>query len=152
MRNVAQPPVLGRILAGFFMAGLTLALIGLAAAAGPTAALLLVELVLPVAMIATVLVVSLSSTTRAAWGRLCLINGILSIALATASVQGRGQPLWPTDPGYERVLDQAIQWWLVHLIWTTAAYFGATIIVAAVLFALSYWLLRSSHGRHRGAH
>jgi hypothetical protein len=93
VRNVAQRPILGRVFAGFFMGGLTLVLIGLAAAIGPTATLLLVQLILPVAMTAIVLVVSLSSTARAAWGRLCLINGIMSIALAALSVQGTAQPL-----------------------------------------------------------
>jgi hypothetical protein len=151
-KKLARPQVFGRILAGFLMGGLTLALIGLAVAMGPMAALLLVQLIFPVAMIATVLVVSLSSTVRAAWGRLCLINGIISIALAATSVQGRGQPLWPTDPGYERALDQSIQWWLGHVISTAAAYFSGAIVVAAVLFALSYWLLRSPDGRHRDAH
>ena len=150
--NVTDRPILGRVVAGFFMGGLTLALIGLALAIGPMAALLLVQLILPVAMIATVLAVSLSSTARAAWGRLCLINGIISIALAGASVQGRGQPLWPTDPDYERALDQSIQCWLGHVISTAAAYFGGALVVAAVLFALSYWLLRSPDGRHRDAH
>lgn len=150
VRKPARPRGLGRVLAGFFMGGLTLALIGLTVAAGPTAALFPVQLILPVAMIATVLVVSLSSTARAAWGRLCLINGIVSIALAAASVEGRGQPLW--DPGYERALDQAMQWWLGHVISIAAAYFSGAIVAAATLFALSYWLLRSPHGRHRDAH
>ena len=120
--NVTDRPILGRVLAGLVMGGLTLGLIGLAVAIGPIAALLLVQLILPVAMIATVLIVSLASTARAAWGRLCLINGIMSIALAAASVQGQGQPLWPTDPGYERALDQGIQWWVGHVISTAAAY------------------------------
>lgn len=151
-RKPARPQVLGRILARLFMGGLTLALIGLTAAVGATAALFLVQLILPVAMIVTVLVVSLSLTARSAWGRLCLINGIMSIALAAASVEGRGQPLWPADPGYERALDRAMQWWLGHVISTAAAYFSGAIVAAATLFALSYWLLRSPHGRHRDAH
>ena len=120
--NVTDRPILGRVLAGLVMGGLTLGLIGLAVAIGPIAALLRVQLILPVAMVATVLIVSLASTARAAWGRLCLINGIMSIALAAASVRGQGQPLWPTDPGYERALDQGIQWWVGHVISTAAAY------------------------------
>lgn len=131
--NVTDRPILGRVLAGLVMGGLTLGLIGLAVAIGPIAALLLVQLILPVAMIATVLIVSLASTARAAWGRLCLINGIMSIALAAASVQGQGQPLWPTDPGYERALDQGIQWWVGHVISTAAAYFAGAIAAAAML-------------------
>jgi hypothetical protein len=103
-------------------------------------------------MIATVLVLSLSSTARAAWGRLCFTNGTISIALAAAGVEGRGQPLWPADPGYERALDRAMQSWFGHVISTAAAYFGGAIVAAATLFALSYWLLRSPNGRHRDAH
>jgi hypothetical protein len=151
-RKPARPQVLGRILAGCFMGGLTLVLIGLTLVFGPTAALFLVQLILPVAMIAAVVVVSLSSTDRVAWGRLCLINGIVSIALAAASVEGRGQPLWPADPGYEHALDRGMQWWLGHVISTAAAYFSGAIVAAATLFALSYWLLRSPHGPHRDAH
>ena len=85
-------------------------------------------------------------------GRLCLTNGIVSIALAAASLQGRGQPLRPADLGDERALDQAMHRWLGRLMWTAAAYSCAAIVVAAVLFALSYWLLRWPHGRHRAAH
>ena len=84
-------------------------------------------------MIATVLVVSLSSTARAAWGRLCFINGIISIALAAASVEGRGQPLWPVDSSYESALDRAMQWSLGHVILTAAAYFAGAIAAAAML-------------------
>jgi hypothetical protein len=150
-RKPVRPQLLGRILSGFFMGSLTLCLIGLIAAVGPTAALFLVQLILPVAMIAIVLVVSLSSTARAVWGRLCLINGIISIAVA-AAVEGRGQPLWPADPTYEHTLDRAMQWWLGELISTAAAYFSAAMIAAATLLALSYWLLRSPHRSRRAAH
>jgi ABC-type branched-subunit amino acid transport system permease subunit len=79
------------------------------------------------------------------------MNGVLSIGLAGASVQN-SQPPRPVDPLYERALDQAMQWWLRHVIWTTAAYFAAATIIAAVLCALSYWLLHSPHGRHCEAH
>ena len=151
-RKPARRQILGRIVAGVVMGGLTLGLIGLKAAVGPTAALFLVQLILPVSMVATVLVVSLSSTARAAWGRLCLINGIISIALAVASVEGRGQPLWPADPSYESALDQAMQWWLGHVISTAAAFFAGAIAAAAMLLVLSYWLLRSPHGRQLDAH
>jgi hypothetical protein len=151
-RKPVRPQLLGRILSGLFMGSLTLCLIGLIAAVGPTAALFLVQLILPVAIIAIVLVVSLSLTARAVWGRLCLINGIVSIAVAAASVEGRGQPLWPADPTYEHTLDRAMQWWLGELISTAATYFSAAMIAAATLLALSYWLLRSPHGSRRDAH
>ena len=155
MRNVRHNCTFGRIFAGFAMGGVTLALVVLTAVLGPlgSAALFhpLVQLTFPAAAIATVLITALSSSARAAWGRLCLMNGVMSLALAGASVEN-GQPLWPTDPVYERALDQAMQWWVRHVIWTTAAYFAVMVIIAAVLFALSHWLLYSPHRRHRQAH
>jgi len=44
-----------------------------------------------------------------------------------------------------------MQWWIGQVIWTTAAYFAAAVIIAASLFTLSYWLLHSPHRRHRQA-
>jgi hypothetical protein len=150
VRNVTDSSNLGRVIAGLAMGSLTLALIGLSAMLGPigVAAVLhpLVRWIFPVAAIATVLIAALSSSARAAWGRLCLMNGVVSIARAGANVQN-GQPLWPEDPVYERALDRAMQRWLRHAIWTTAAYFAVAMIIAAVLFALSYWLLHSPHVR-----
>jgi len=107
----------------------------------------LVQALLPTAAIATVLIVTRSTTVRAAWGRLCLINGIVGVALAVASVSGRSQPLWPADLAYERALDQAMQWWLGHLMWTAAAYVAMAMVVAAGFFALSYWLLHWPRGQ-----
>jgi hypothetical protein len=155
MRNVAHSSTLGRVIAGFAMGSLTFALIGLSAALGPigvTAVLhSLAQLIFPLAAIAAALIAALSSSARRAWGRSCLMNGVVSIALGGATIEV-GQPLWPADPVYERALDQGVQWWLKHMVWTTAAYFAAAMIIAAALFALSYWLLHSSHGRHRQAH
>lgn len=155
MRNTLDGPTLARVVAGGVTGGLTLALVGLTTVLGPAGVAAvahpLVRLIFPVAAIATVLIAALSSSARTAWGRLCLMNGVVSIALAGASVEN-GQPLWPADPVYERALDQAMQWWFRHLIWTTAAYFAAAMIIAAVLFALSYWLLHSPPRRHRQAH
>jgi Mn2+/Fe2+ NRAMP family transporter len=155
MRNTPDGSTIGRVVAGFVMGSLTLALIGLTAVLGPTGVAAVVhppvQLIFPLAATAAVLIAALSSSARIVWGRLCLMNGVVSLALACASVQN-GQPLWPTDPVYERALDQAMQWWLRHVIWTTAAYFAAAIIIAAVLFALSYWLMHSPHERHREAH
>jgi len=148
----ARLHLIGRILSGLLMGSLTLALIDLMAAIGRTAAPLLQQLILPIAMVSTVLVVSLSLTARAAWGRLYLISGIISIVLAAAIVEGRGQPHWPADPTYEHTLDRAMQWWLGELISTVASYFSAAMIAAAMLLALSYWLLRSPHGSRRDAH
>lgn len=155
MRNTLNGPTLGRVVAGCVMGGLTLALVGLTTVLGPAGVAAvahpLVPLIFPVAAIATVLIAALSPSGRTAWGGLCLMNGVVSIALAGTNVQN-GPPLWLTDPVYERAIDQSMQWWLRHLIWTTAANFAAAMIIAAVLFALSYWLLHSPHGRHRQAH
>jgi hypothetical protein len=155
MRNANDGSTFGRIFTGLAMGGLTLAFVFLTGALGPmgVAAFVhpLVRWIFPIAVIAIVLIAALSSSARRAWGRLCLMNGVVSLALAGASVEN-GQPLLPTDPVYERALDQAMEWWVRHVIWTTASYFAAAMIIAAVLFALSYWLLRSPHRRHRQAH
>ena len=155
MRNVGGSSTLSRMIAGFAMGSLTFALIGLSAALGPigVGAVLhsLARLILPLAAIAAALIAALSSSARRAWARVCLMNGVVSATLAGASVEV-GQPLWPADPVYEHALDQGMQWWLRHVIWTTAAYFATAMIIAAALFALSYWLLHPPHGRHRQAH
>jgi hypothetical protein len=155
MRNLTGHSTRGRIVAGFVMGLFTLALVGLTTVLGPMgrAALVdpLVQLMFPAAAIVTVLIAALSSSARTAWGRLCLMNGVVGLAFAGVNVEN-GPPLWPTDPVYERALDQAMQWWVMHLIWTTGAYFTAALIIAAVLFALSYWLLRSPHRQHLEAH
>jgi hypothetical protein len=148
MRNLTADSTLGRILAGLVMGGIALALIVLTAVLGPIGAVALVhpmvELTLPAAAIVTVAITALSCSVRMAWGRLCLLNGVVSLALVNVSVE-IGQPLWPSDPLYERTLDQGVKWWLTHVIRATTAYSAATILIAAVLFALSYWLLRSRH-------
>jgi hypothetical protein len=154
MRNLNRGSALGRIVAGFVMGGLTLALILLTAGLGPIGAAAfahpMMKLTLPAAAIATVVIAGLSSSVRRAWGRLCLMNGFASLVLAGVSVEN-GQPLWPADPAYERALDQAMQWWVGQVIWTTAAYFAAALIIAAALFSLSYWLLHSWQREHRQA-
>jgi hypothetical protein len=104
MRNILNGPTLGRVFAGCVMGGLTLALVGLTTVLGPAGVAAvahpLVRLIFPVAAIATVLIVALSSSARTAWGRLCLMNGVVSIALAGANVQN-GQPLWPAELAQE---------------------------------------------------
>jgi hypothetical protein len=155
MRKATRHSIFARIVAGLVMGSLTLALIGSTATIVPVQSAELghpvVQLILPVAAIATVLIVVLSTTARATWGRLCLTNGIVSLALAIASLKGRGQPLGATDPIYERALDQAMRSWLGHLMWTAAAYACAALVVAAVFFALSHWLLHSPYRRHGAA-
>ncbi len=156
MRKATKPSIFSRVTAGLVMASLTLILIGLTATVVPPGSAgigqPLVQLIVPVAAIATVLIVALSTTARAAWGRLCLSNGIVTIALAVASLRSFGQLIWPTDHVYEHALDQAMQSWLGHLMWTGAAFSSAAIVVALVFFALSYWLLHRPHGQQRAAH
>lgn len=155
MSKATKHSICARIVAGLVMGSLTLALIGSTATIVPVQSAEpghpVVQLILPVAAIATVLIVVLSTTARATWGRLCLTNGVVSVALAAASIKSLGQPFWPVDPLYERALDQAIRSWLGHLMWTAAAYASAAIVVAAVFFALSYWLLHSRYRRHGAA-
>jgi hypothetical protein len=45
-----------------------------------------------------------------------------------------------------------MQSWFGHVISTAAAYFSGAMVAAVTLLALLYWLLRSAHGPHRGAH
>ena len=155
MSKATKHSIVARIVAGLVMGSLTLALIGSTATIVPVHSAELgppvVRLILPVAAIATVLIAILSTTVRAAWGRLCLTNGIVSVALAMASLQGHGQPFWPADPLYERALDQAMRSWLGRLMWTATAYSCAAFVVAAVFFALGYWFLHSPYQRHGNA-
>jgi uncharacterized membrane protein YkvI len=141
-----------RVVAGLVMGTLTLVLMASATVGLADSSRVgqpLVQLRFPVAAIATVLIVVLSTTARAAWGRLCLTNGIVSVLLAAASLQGRGQPFWPSNPVYQRALDQGMRWWLDRLAWSAAAYSGGAIVAGTVLFALAYCLLRWPRGRHR---
>ena len=155
MSKASKHSLFTRIVAGLVMGSLALALIGSTATIVPVQSAELghsvIQLILPIAAIATVLIVVLSTTARATWGRLCLTNGIASVALAAANIKSLGQPLGATDPTYERALDQAMRSWLGHLMWTAAAYSCAAFVVAAVFFALGYWLLHSPYRRHRAA-
>jgi hypothetical protein len=154
MRRPTMDGISARVVAGLVMGSLTLGLITSAIFSPPGVPRLdhlLVQLIFPVLAIATVLIVALSTTARATWGRLCLTNGIVSVLLAAASLQSRGQPFWPSDPLYQRALDQGVRWWLGHMLWTAAAYSGATIVVATVLFVLASWLLRWPHRQRRAA-
>ena len=79
-----------------------------------------------------------------------LALGGLVLALIGVRAAG-GQPIWPPDYAYEHALDQAMGARIGELVAIASAYLGAAfILLAAVL--LGYWLVRSSHQRHRGAH
>jgi hypothetical protein len=155
MRKATKHSIVARIIAGLVMGSVTLALIGSTVTIVPVQPAELghpvIRLILPVAAIATVLIVAFSTTARAAWGKLCLTNGVVSVALAAANIKSLGQPFWPADSLYEHALDQAMRSWLGHLMWTATAYSCAAFVVAAVLFALGYWLLHSPYRRHSAA-
>jgi hypothetical protein len=80
---------------------------------------------------------------RSGWGRGCLVNGLLSAAVAAGF--GTQDEFWSGRSGYMEDLDQAIGP-LNHFVWALAARVGLiALMLAAVLFALSYWLLGPPH-------
>src|SRR6516225_3546801 len=96
--NLNKGSALGRIVAGFVMGGLTLASVLLTTGLAPIGVVAfvhpMVKLIVSAAAIATVVIAGFSSSVRRAWGRLCLMNGIATLALAGVSVED-GQPVWP---------------------------------------------------------
>ena len=77
---------------------------------------------------------------RSAWARGCLLSGMLS-AVVGISLQVQDQP-WSGRPVYPDDLDKAIGP-LTNLLWAFAARIGiAAFVLAALLFAVSYWLFR----------
>ncbi|MGC2413190.1 MAG: hypothetical protein WA459_10910 [Stellaceae bacterium] len=83
------------------------------------------------------------ASARSGWGRGCLVNGLLSAAVA---IGFRAQDdLWAGRPQYTEDLDRAIGP-LTHFVWALAARIGLiALILATVLFALSFWLLGPPH-------
>ena len=84
-----------------------------------------------------------AASLRSAWGRGCLVNGLLSAAVAVGfRVQddfGAGRSQYAED------LDRAIGP-LTHFVWELAARIGlVALILATVLVALGYWLLGPPH-------
>jgi hypothetical protein len=79
------------------------------------------------------------TSPRSAWGTGCFINGLLSTAVAV-SLCIQDYP-WADHSQYTEDLDRAIGP-LTHFVWALAARVGLiALILAAILFALSYWLL-----------
>lgn len=80
---------------------------------------------------------------RNAWGAACFINGLLSTALAVGyRVQ---DDFWAGRSPFAEDLDRAIGP-LTNFVWAFAARIGlVALILGAVLFALSYWLLGPPH-------
>lgn len=82
-----------------------------------------------------------AASVRSAWGRGCFINGVLTIALGLR-VQ---DDLWSGRSSYMEELDRAIGP-LTHFVWALAARLGLiAFMLAAALFAISYWLLGPPH-------
>jgi len=86
-----------------------------------------------------------ATSVRAAWGRGCFVNGLLSLAVGIGfwiqEEPGSGRP------GYSDDLERAIGP-LVDFIWPLVAWAGfAALILAGILLALSWWLLGPPH-RH----
>lgn len=129
----------GRVVVAGVMGGVAFALIVfLGAAAGlPVTAALFMAALAGAGLIAVWLARSAASV-RSGWGRGCAVNGFLSAAVAV-SVRVQDEP-WPGFT-YPDDVDRAIGS-LNHFAWALAARIGlVALILAAVLFALSYWLL-----------
>lgn len=79
-------------------------------------------------------------TARRVGGTSCLSAGLLSAALGIG-FETQSEP-WPGGAPYPDELSRAIGP-LTHLLWQWAAQLGAVVLVlAAILFAVAYWLLR----------
>lgn len=77
---------------------------------------------------------------RSAWRRASLAGGLFSGAIAAGS-RVQDEP-WPGGLGYMREIDRAIGGSLNEFLWALAARGAlATLVVAGLLFALTYWLL-----------
>jgi len=84
-----------------------------------------------------------SMSAKLAWGRGFLVNGFLSAAVGVGFQLH--SPSWPEESQYQYDLDRAIGP-LTKFVWAFAARVGlAALILAAALFALSYWLLSPPH-------
>jgi hypothetical protein len=84
-----------------------------------------------------------ANSARSAWGGGCLANGLLSMGVALGlRVQ---DDLWADRSSYMEDLDRAMGP-LTPFVWALAARLGLiALILATVLFALSYWLLGPPH-------
>ena len=79
-------------------------------------------------------------SAKSVWARGCLVNGMLSAAVGLG-LQVQDQP-WSGRPGYPDELDKAIGP-LTNLLWAFAERIGiVAFVLAAILFAISYWLFR----------
>jgi len=83
------------------------------------------------------------SSPRDAWGTGCFVTGLLSTAVALgARVR---DDLWTGRSLYGEDLDRAIGP-LTHFLWALAARVGLiALVMAIILFAVSYWLIGPPH-------
>jgi len=86
-----------------------------------------------------------AASAKAAWGRGCFVNGLLSIGVAmTFWIQ---EEPWSGRPAYPDELYRGIGP-LTDFIWPLVAWAGlAGLILAAILLAFSWWLLDPPHRR-----
>lgn len=84
-----------------------------------------------------------ATSARSAWGAGCLANGVVSLGVALGfRVQDE---LWSGRSSSVEDIDRAIGP-LTHVVWALAARVGLiALAAAAILFAISYWLLRPPH-------
>jgi cbb3-type cytochrome oxidase subunit 3 len=81
-----------------------------------------------------------AESAKSLWARGCLVNGMLS-AVVGISFQLQDAP-WSGQPGYADDIDKAIGP-MTGLLWAFAARIGVVaLVLAAILFATSYWLFR----------
>jgi hypothetical protein len=149
--------MLSRILAGVIMWGVALAVSMLAtatAAFDAKGAVLVVTLLSAAALVAIVVSLSRSTSARVAWGRLCLVDGAMSVALGIASLVLNGQADRPPGFGYGQDIERSVgPMPLPGAFWAHATYLGiAVVALGAILFALSYWLFAPNHRHERQAH
>ena len=79
-------------------------------------------------------------SAKSAWARGCLVNGMLS-AVVGVTLQVQDAP-WSGRPGYPDDLERAIGP-LTNFLWVFAARIGiVAFVLAAIFFAISYWLFR----------
>ncbi len=142
---MSKPGVLeSRVLIATVMGGVASALILLllTPAAVPVGAASFILALVSAGLLA-VWVTSRAKSARSAWGGGFLVNGLLSMGVAFGlRVQ---DDLWAGRSSYMEDIDRAMGP-LTHFVWALAARLGLiALILAAVLFALSCWLLGPPH-------
>jgi len=135
-------PKVSRATIGLIMGSIALVIAWLAAAAWPDPVA-----GLPVTLFAALIVVAVSFaavwrsvTVRRAWGRMCLVNGILSALLAVNSIAAHGLPS-ASEPGYEQEIGRTMGPMPPSDVILHYAIVGAATVAAAALILTGLWLL-----------